>query len=162
MEENQGPTVVTRRKFLARFVGGAAAAVAAALAIPAIGYFLTPLFAKAAGKKTIPLVSGKDIPPGTPTFITYQETVHDGWLTAPESRGVWVVTTDGKNFTVFDPHCTHLGCLYAWTPGLQRFQCPCHGSVFDINGKVLAGPAPRPLDKVPIVVVDGVIELITT
>ncbi len=39
--------------------------------------------------------------------------------------------------------CTHLGCIvYAADKG---FQCPCHGSKFDENGKVISGPAPRNL-----------------
>ncbi|MBI2853421.1 MAG: Rieske 2Fe-2S domain-containing protein [Chloroflexi bacterium] len=57
--------------------------------------------------------------------------------------------------------CTHLGCVVPWLPdeasedGLAqrgRFNCPCHGSVFDRYGVVHAGPAPRPLDIFPILV----------
>lgn len=39
--------------------------------------------------------------------------------------------------------CTHLGCIVAATD--WGFQCPCHGSRFNSDGKVIAGPAPRPL-----------------
>jgi len=39
--------------------------------------------------------------------------------------------------------CTHLGCIVSETP--NGFSCPCHGSRFDKDGKVLGGPAPRPL-----------------
>ena len=39
--------------------------------------------------------------------------------------------------------CTHLGCIVALTD--TGFQCPCHGSKFNLEGKVIAGPAPRPL-----------------
>jgi cytochrome b6-f complex iron-sulfur subunit len=39
--------------------------------------------------------------------------------------------------------CTHLGCIIATTE--WGFQCPCHGSQFDRNGKVIGGPAPRSL-----------------
>jgi len=39
--------------------------------------------------------------------------------------------------------CTHLGCVIATTE--IGFDCPCHGSRFDPDGNVLAGPAPRPL-----------------
>jgi menaquinol-cytochrome c reductase iron-sulfur subunit len=162
MSKSTEPTEVTRRKFLGIFVGAAAGAVAVAMAVPLIRYFLSPVFAKAPAKTTIAIASTSEIPVGTPQFYTYQETVQDGWVTAPETMGVWVVTTDGKNFVLFNPHCTHLGCLYAWNPGLHEFQCPCHGSVFDINGKVLAGPAPRPLDRMPFTIVNGTIELITT
>ncbi len=39
--------------------------------------------------------------------------------------------------------CTHLGCLVSLTE--WGFQCPCHGSQYNEDGKVIAGPAPRPL-----------------
>ena len=41
--------------------------------------------------------------------------------------------------------CTHLGCLVAFNEAETAWECPCHGSRFDIAGKVLQGPARRPL-----------------
>ncbi|NIS26689.1 Rieske 2Fe-2S domain-containing protein [candidate division KSB1 bacterium] len=43
--------------------------------------------------------------------------------------------------------CTHLGCKVYWEPNNDRFFCPCHNAVFDVNGNVVSGPPPRPLDK---------------
>jgi len=51
--------------------------------------------------------------------------------------------------------CTHLGCTVPWVEAEGRFNCPCHGSIFNTRGEVLAGPAPRPLDLFPIEIVDG-------
>jgi len=50
-------------------------------------------------------------------------------------------STDGLN--AISKTCTHLGCLVALTD--TGFQCPCHGSKYNRQGKVIAGPAPRPL-----------------
>jgi cytochrome b6-f complex iron-sulfur subunit len=43
--------------------------------------------------------------------------------------------------------CTHLGCLYEWIPMTFRFECPCHGSKFELSGDYVAGPARRSLDR---------------
>ena len=60
--------------------------------------------------------------------------------------------------------CTHLGCVVPWQASEPsednlgdrgRFNCPCHGSIFDRFGEVHAGPAPRPLDLFPIEIEDG-------
>lgn len=159
VEDNRQAQEMSRRKFLARFVEGAVAAVSAAMAVPLIGYFLSPVFAKAPSKQKVTIARASDIAVGTPTLVTFQETVQDGWVKGTEKMGAWVVTTDGQNFTVFDPHCTHLGCLYAWNPGKRAFDCPCHASFFDINGNVIAGPAPRALEKLPSSVADGAIQV---
>jgi len=51
--------------------------------------------------------------------------------------------------------CTHLGCTMPWRQEENQFHCPCHGSLFNQQGEVLGGPAPRPLDLFPIKLVDG-------
>ena len=53
--------------------------------------------------------------------------------------------------TAYSPICPHLGChYYDWNPQSKTFVCPCHGSVYSIHGKILGGPAPRPLGYVAI------------
>lgn len=43
--------------------------------------------------------------------------------------------------------CQHMGCQLAWNPEEGSWDCPCHGSRFDINGDVISGPAVKPLDR---------------
>ncbi|HWI22152.1 MAG TPA: FAD-dependent oxidoreductase [Baekduia sp.] len=52
---------------------------------------------------------------------------------------------DGELHTV-SLRCTHLGCLVHWNAAERSWDCPCHGSRFDIDGAVLAGPAVAPLE----------------
>jgi Rieske Fe-S protein len=49
-------------------------------------------------------------------------------------------------FLALHRECTHLGCTVPWVSEEKRFMCPCHSSVYDINGDVLSPPAPRALD----------------
>src|SRR5574342_126970 len=56
-------------------------------------------------------------------------------------------------YVAFSGKCPHLGCGYKWRQHKilgQVFLCPCHLSIYDASGKVLDGPAPRPLDALPI------------
>jgi Rieske Fe-S protein len=66
-----------------------------------------------------------------------------------------VITRTGGALHAFSAICTHQGCRVNRVAGGQIF-CPCHGSVFDAaTGKVVAGPAPRPLPRVRVTVRDG-------
>jgi Rieske Fe-S protein len=67
-------------------------------------------------------------------------------------------------YVAFSGKCPHLGCGYKWRTHRTRgqvFLCPCHLSIYDPAGTVLDGPAPRPLDVLPIKVsASGEIEVI--
>lgn len=43
--------------------------------------------------------------------------------------------------------CTHLGCIYAWVDANDRYECPCHGSKYRLDGRRIEDPAPRNLDR---------------
>ena len=73
----------------------------------------------------------------------------------PEGK-FWLLR-QGDQLKAFYKNCTHLDCLFNWSPQEGRFICPCHGSQFDRDGVVLSGPAPRALDEfvVQILLPDG-------
>jgi cytochrome b6-f complex iron-sulfur subunit len=50
-----------------------------------------------------------------------------------------------EGFHALSSVCTHLGCVTRYQPDEGLIVCPCHGSRFSLEGEVLAGPAPRPL-----------------
>lgn len=56
---------------------------------------------------------------------------------------------DGR-YTALSPICTHRGCTVE--PSGDRLECPCHGSTYDREGRVLIGPAERALSRYPAVV----------
>lgn len=49
--------------------------------------------------------------------------------------------------------CTHLGCIYAWNTASDRFECPCHGSKYRLDGRRIQSPAPRTLDRFEVTLV---------
>lgn len=71
-----------------------------------------------------------------------------GVPTHSQEAGAWVTlkSQDGP-LEALDDRCTHLGCRQYWDPARKVFHCPCHGSEFDAEGRVLRGPATRPLPK---------------
>ena len=54
----------------------------------------------------------------------------------------------GEQITALSLICTHLGCTVTVTP--EGMVCPCHGSRFDHQGKVLTGPAEKPLARLAV------------
>lgn len=84
-----------------------------------------------------------------PTDLTFPDEVVDAYVRETVMHSVWAVKQSSSDVTVFSPICPHLGCHYHWDAQSKHFVCPCHGSVFDVDGKVVAGPAPRPLDTLP-------------
>ncbi len=59
-----------------------------------------------------------------------------------EEKRIYVFS-ENEGFHAISSICTHLGCIVAITE--SGFQCPCHGSKYNRDGKVIAGPAPSPL-----------------
>jgi nitrite reductase/ring-hydroxylating ferredoxin subunit len=61
-------------------------------------------------------------------------------------QGVWLVRDEGGWYALLN-RCTHLGCQPALDPQSRLLLCPCHGSRFDLQGRVVRGPATRPLAR---------------
>ena len=121
-------------------------AISVALGLPALVYLLLPPKAKK-GDEWIEVADLARIAPNSPVELTFRRTRIDGWKVISEKSTAWVVKTADNHVTAFGPQCTHLGCAYHFDEAKKQFLCPCHNSVFAIDGNVVAGPAPRPLDR---------------
>ena len=66
-----------------------------------------------------------------------------------------IVIRTPQGFRAYSAICTHLGCVVGWDAARHQIACPCHAGFFDINGKPVAGPPPRPLTEQTVVVVNG-------
>jgi len=148
--------VHTRRQFLSYAIGAIGGIITAVVGIPVVGYVISPVLAKKSGEDWVALGQPKDFPKGLPTRVEFSAFKKDGWVTEKAQRAVWVYTNDGQSFNVYNPRCTHLGCAIYWDDKDKKLKSPCHGGVFDPpDGRVLAGPPPRPLDTLPQKFEDG-------
>lgn len=152
MQQPTGETSVSRRNFLKYGIYGIGGLIFAALAAPLARYFFAPAFGSADQGEWLAVARTNEIPIGTPMRVEYEDRKNDGWIVTTHRKSAWIVTQDGDEFVVYDPHCPHLGCPYIWIEGdgsnEGRFNCPCHDGVFSIDGSVVSGPPPRPLDRV--------------
>jgi menaquinol-cytochrome c reductase iron-sulfur subunit len=135
-----------RRSFHLAVIYVCNALIGAALAVPTLFYLLAPPRSR---KKSVFVDAGdiSQLTPGTPVEMSFQQSRLDGWRAVTEKRTAWVVKTPDNQVVAYGPQCTHLGCAYHWDQSSKQFACPCHSSFFSIQGAVLAGPAPRPLDR---------------
>jgi nitrate reductase gamma subunit len=147
---------ITRRGFLAKATGVLTGFVVFVAGIPFIGELVGPIYQEKR-REWIKVTDIASLPVDQPTNPTFAMQIVQAYIRETELRKVWVVKHSPTDVTVFSPICVHLGCHYHWNPQTQQFECPCHGSVYAIDGKVLAGPAPRPLDTLPQKIEGGIL-----
>ncbi len=96
------------------------------------------------------------MPPGVPVEVPFTMTNTSG--TSVQSS-MWILKNADGTLTAYDPRCTHALCRYKWVAAEDKFKCNCHGGEFALDGSVLAGPPPRPLNKLPISDAGGVVSV---
>ena len=68
------------------------------------------------------------------------------------SKPAILVRLPSGEFRAFSAVCTHLQCTVQYRPDLEAIWCPCHNGVFNLGGKNVSGPPPRPLDAFDVMV----------
>lgn len=87
------------------------------------------------------------LPPGTPVEVPFSMTNASG---ASVTASMWLLKNPDGTLTAYDPRCTHALCRVKWVTAEDKFKCNCHGGEFALDGTVIAGPPPRPLNKFPL------------
>ena len=106
-------------------------------------------------------------PPEVPEAATQSVTAGSAQSLAPNSarvvpfgsRPAIVIRTAAGELRAFSATCTHLDCTVQYRPDLQRIWCACHNGQYDLNGRNVAGPPPRPLEPFDVNVKDDEIAL---
>jgi len=142
-----GSNQISRRDFIKLTTVAAGTVIGAAIGLPAIAYLIDPALKANTTDAWIPLGKLESYETGIPTLVTFTRSTINGWEKTVNSYGVFVLRKSDTDVVVFSNKCTHLGCHVNWNTDKKEYICPCHDGIFDINGNVLGGPPPRPLDR---------------
>ncbi len=139
---------LSRNDFVKVTVGALGTIMGMVVGLPVVGYFISPALKSNTSDAWIAAGPLKNYPVGTPTLFTFTRTKINGWEKTVNSYGVYVLRKSEAEADVvaFSNVCTHLACRVTWKGDLNAYVCPCHDGRFDITGKVVSGPPPRPLD----------------
>jgi len=164
----EGETI-TRRRFV---TGGALAAggvATAAVGLPALGFALGPIFEKTVheGWQDVGPVADFNATGYVPKVITIVADIGEAGKTTIYVRKATAADRSPSDkpghpplpYVAISTRCAHLGCPVNYVPAAQRFICPCHGGVYDKQGKVVGGPPVRPLDRFYTRVVNGRVQV---
>src|SRR5918997_1270245 len=108
---------VTRRRFMTGTANAAGGIAVAAFTLPAVGFAVAPVFES--HEREWEAVGALDDEP----------------------------RDEYNEYIAISTRCMHLGCPVRFVAASERFICPCHGGVYDFQGKVDGGPPVRPLDR---------------
>jgi Rieske Fe-S protein len=149
---------LSRNEFVKVVVGAVGTLIGAVIALPAIGYLLTPAMdtlKTKTGETWIPAGPLGNYAVGKPQLFNFTRTKVNGWERTTNSYGVYILRQNDTETRVFSNICTHLSCRVTWREEQQEYFCPCHDGIFTADGKVASGPPGRPLDEFPSKVEEG-------
>lgn len=134
-----------RRQFMNFLTFGAVTGTALGALYPVVKYFIPPSSGGGGGGVTAKDALGKDI--SVNAFLSSHNPGDHVLAQGLKGDPTYIVVKEDKSIADFGINavCTHLGCVVPWNPNENKFMCPCHGSQYDSNGKVVRGPAPLSL-----------------
>jgi Rieske Fe-S protein len=148
----EGETV-TRRRFMEGSALAAGGIASAAFGLPALGFALGPIFEDTSPENWQPVGRESDFNADTyvPRVLNLVPEVGESGKTTIYVRRFDPGRDNPRNkdqpYVAVSTRCAHLGCPVRYVQASQRFICPCHGGVYDFEGRVFGGPPVRPLDR---------------
>lgn len=126
-------THVQRRGFVELLLGGGFMATAAAFIYPVLRYFVPPKTADLGGDSVVAAKVG-------------ELALNSGKIFRFGSRpGLLIRTADGE-YRAMSAVCTHLSCTVQYKPDMREVWCACHNGTYNLDGRNISGPPPRPLE----------------
>ena len=150
----EGETV-TRRGFMTGSALAAGGIASAAFGLPALGFAVGPILEDESPERWQDVGATEDFDPETyvPRVINIEPDIGEAGKTTIYVRRATAKDKGPSDeseplpYVVISTRCAHLGCPVRYVQASRRFICPCHGGVYDDQGKVTGGPPVRPLDR---------------
>lgn len=124
----------SRRGFINWFLGTCVGAFLVAVLYPLSRYLVPPEVGESTAGTVTVSIKPSDVKPNTGQIFKFG------------SRPAILVRTPAGELKAFSAVCTHLNCTVQYRPDLSHIWCACHNGHYDLNGKNIQGPPPRPLD----------------
>lgn len=123
-----------RRSIVRWLLGSGFTASILSFIYPAIRFMNPPAVPEAAVNEA-PAGTVPDLKPNTARIVRFG------------SRPVLLIRASETEWRAFSAVCTHLNCTVQYREAERQIWCACHNGFYDLNGRVLSGPPPRPLEE---------------
>jgi Rieske Fe-S protein len=123
-----------RRTLINWFAGTSLGALLASILYPILRYVTPPHIAEA---------STHEVEAGTAADVEWREKAFK--IVRFGAEPVIVIRAADETFAAFSATCTHLDCIVGYQKEHERIWCNCHGGAYDLTGRNVAGPPPKPL-----------------
>jgi cytochrome b6-f complex iron-sulfur subunit len=124
-----------RRNFLNWFLGTTAGAFLISVIYPLSRYLIPPQGEESSAHTVTLSIKPQDVK------------ANSGQIFRFGSQPALLINTPAGELKAFTATCTHLGCIVQYRPDLSQIWCACHNGHFDLNGKNVEGPPPKPLEE---------------
>ncbi len=123
-----------RRALIGWLLGGGFAASFASVVYPALR-FMNPPEVSEASVNEVPAGKIQDLKPNSGKIVRFG------------SKPALLVRVAENEWRAFSAVCTHLNCTVQYQDSTRQIWCACHNGTYDLNGKVVSGPPPAPLEE---------------
>jgi len=134
MNDSSGPTGPSRRRFLDYLLGTSTFATLAAILYPIFKFMVPPQVVEAQANSVL-VGKNAEFPTNTGKIFKFG------------SKPGIMIRTETGDLKAFSASCTHLDCIVQYDPGSKAIVCACHNGKYDLTGKNVSGPPPRPLEE---------------
>lgn len=124
----------TRRRFMNLLIGGGLAGWLGSVFYPILNYLKPPKIPEA-NVNSIKAGKASEFPENSGKIVKFGR------------KPVILIKTDKGEFVALSATCTHLACIVQYRQDTKQVWCACHNGIYDLHGRNISGPPPKPLEE---------------